>query len=97
MMQNFNKEEYVGGYSEAEVAEAREQARVLSTAAKNLMTSEDFKIVFKHYTEDKVLEDSMKATMAAEHRPEFFESVINSIAFKAYIEELLSYVDDIEG
>lgn len=95
-MMNATEEKFVGGYSEQEIEGARELARELNFAAKKLVGNEYFRKVFKHYTEDKVLDETMKATMAPEHRPEFFESVINSNAFKVYFEELLSYIDDVE-
>ena len=96
MLNKMTQDNFIGGYSEDEIAGARLLAGKLNAAAKNLMNNEDFLLVYEHYTVAKVLDDTMKATMAADHRPEFFESVINSNAFKAYIEELVSYVDDTE-
>jgi len=87
-MENLNK--FVGGYKEEEIEQAVEQEKKLNAAAVALMQNEDFKLIYNHYTVEKVLDESMKATMAPDHRHEMFEGVINSNAFKIYIEDLLA-------
>jgi len=86
----INTDKFVGGYGEDEVARAREEAKVLKGAMERLMNNEDFKIIYKHYTEDTVLEEASKAGYAAEHRPMLFESILNRVAFKDYVESVLA-------
>jgi len=87
---NLDLDKFVGGYKEDEVAKAREQAKELKGAMERLINNPDFKIIYKHYTKETVLEEADKAGYAADHRPMLFESILSRIAFKHYVEEILS-------
>jgi len=80
---------FVGGYSEKDVNKGKEQALDLHYAVERLMNNEDFLKVYNHYTNQTVLEEAEKAGVAAEYRPVLFESILNRVAFKQYIQELL--------
>ena len=85
---NLNK--FVGGYKENEVEAAREQAKELKGAMERLINNPDFKTIYIHYTRDTVLEEANKAGYAADHRPMLFENILSKVAFKHYVEEILS-------
>jgi len=90
MMNNIDLNKFVGGYKEDEVAEAREKAKELKGAMQRLVNNPDFQLIYDHYTRETVLEEANKAGYAADHRPVLFESILNRVAFKHYVEELLS-------
>jgi hypothetical protein len=87
---NVDVNKFVGGYGEDEIANAREEAKALKGAMERLVNNPDFQLIFKHYTEDTVLQEADKAGYAAEHRPMLFESILNKVAFKNYVQELLA-------
>jgi len=88
-MEDMNLNGFVNGVKEEEIALMIEEANELHLAAVRLNENEDFQKIYKYYTETKVLDESMKASLVPERRPELFEAVINSIAFKTFFEELL--------
>ena len=88
---NVDTNKFVGGYKEGEVTDARREALELQRAVKRLVNNEDFMLMFNHYTEQTVLEEADKAGYVAEHRPMLFESILNRVAFKQYINEVLAY------
>jgi len=80
---------FVGGYNNQDVNRGKEQALELHYAMERLMNNEDFLKVYNHYTNQTVLEEAEKAGVAAEYRPVLFESILNRVAFKQYVQELL--------
>ena len=90
MNQNVDLNKFVGGYEEEEIARIREEAKVLKSAMERLVMNPDFNIIYDHYTKQTVLEEADKAGYAAEHRPMLFESILSRVAFKKYVQEILS-------
>jgi len=89
-MENIDLNKFVGGYTAEEVEEAKEKGRELKLAVERLMANPDFKLIFNHYTRDTILDESYKAGYAVEHRPALFESILNRVAFRDYINQLLA-------
>ena len=94
MNQNIDLNKFVGGYEEEEIAKIREEAKVLKSAMERLVMNPDFNIIYDHYTKQTVLEEADKAGYAAEHRPMLFESILSRVAFKKYVQEILSLNTD---
>ena len=81
---------FVNGYDENEIDKANEQARTLKGAMERLMNNPDFQTIYKHYTNQTVLEEAEKAGYAPDYRPAIFESILNRVAFKQYVKQILS-------
>ena len=85
-----NTDKFIGGYEDNEIEEAREQGKELKGAMERLMNNPDFMIIYNHYTNQTILEEADKAGYSPDHRPIFFESILNRVAFKNYVQQLLS-------
>jgi translation elongation factor EF-G len=81
---------FVNGYKEEEIEQANEKAKELKGAMERLMQNPDFNLIYDYYVNETTLDESYKAYLVPEQRPALFESVICRMAFKKYVEELLS-------
>jgi len=69
-------------------AEYNEQEKLLAEALVRLDDNEDFKLLVDTYTKDLVMDSAQLASLAPDQRPQHFETILNAMAFKNYLENI---------